>query len=96
MDKIAPSVGGYLIGFIVSTLIWGETEGSVGLLPNLRIALGGKEVLLHHWMLFLILLALVLIFRSQFSTKLFYFLLGAIIGGLHQGLTYKDWLTILK
>lgn len=96
MDKIILSLGGYLTGFIVSTLIWGKTEGGVGLIPNLRIALGTKELLLHHWMLFLLLLVLVLIFRSQFSNKLFYFLLGIIIGGFHQGLTYKDWYILLK
>lgn len=96
MDRVLFSTGGYLVGFIVSSLIWGKTEGGTGLIPNLRITLGNKELLLHHWMLFLLLLLLILLFRNQFSTKLFYLLLGIIIGGLHQGLTYKDWYILLK
>ena len=48
MDKVIFSLGGYLVGFIVSTLIWGKTEGAIGFIPNLRIPLGTKELLLHH------------------------------------------------
>lgn len=96
MEKVIFSISGYLVGFLVSTLLWGKSEGAVGIIPNLRIALGSKELVLHHWMLFLLLLIFILIFRNYFSNKAFLFLLGVIIGGLHQGLTYRDWYLLLK
>lgn len=96
MEKVLPSIAGYLIGFTISSLIWGKVEGNSGLIPNLRIPLGTKILLLHHWVAFAVLLIIVLIFRSQLSNRLFYLLLGIIIGGLHQGLTYKDWYVFLK
>ena len=96
MEKIFPSVLGYLIGFIVSTLVWGKTEESIGLIPNLRFSLGAKEVFLHHWMLFLVLTIFILLVRNQIPSKMFFFLLGIFIGGLHQGLTYKDWYVLVK
>jgi len=96
MEKLIPSIVGYLIGFLVSTIIWCKTEGGVGLIPNLRITLGAKELVLHHWMLFLTLIIIVLILRNHISNKLFYLFLGIFIGGFHQGLTYKDWYFFLK
>lgn len=96
MEKVILSISGYLVGFLLSTLLWGKTEGAVGLIQNLRIDLGGKELVLHHWMLFLMLLILILIFRNYFSNKAFLFFLGVMIGGLHQGLTYGDWHLFLR
>jgi len=97
MDKIIPSMGGYLTGFIVSTLIWGKTEGDSGIITNLRFTLFNKSVALHHWMLFLILTVFLLLFRNRISLsdKSFYFILGLLWGGLNQGLTYKDWFKII-
>lgn len=96
MEKLFFSITGYLFGFIFSSLVWGTGENGIGIIPNLRIPLGIKVLALHHWMLFLVLIVLLLAIRNSFSDKIFYFILGICVGGLNQGLTYKDWYIFLK
>lgn len=98
MEKLALSVFGYLLGFGISLFLWGKVEGGVGILPNLRFEIAGKQASLHHWMLFLILLLGLLFIRNKvgLSDKTYYFLLGLAFGGINQGLTFKDWATILR
>ncbi|OGM13043.1 hypothetical protein A3A76_01865 [Candidatus Woesebacteria bacterium RIFCSPLOWO2_01_FULL_39_23] len=98
MEKLISSLIGYAASFIISTLIWGKYEGDVGFINNLRFEFMGREIALHHWMLFLLLAVILVTFRQKLniSDKLFYLLLGFFMGGLNQGLTFKDWYKILK
>jgi hypothetical protein len=97
MEKFIYSVSGYILGFVLSSFLWGKTEGATGVVTNLRFNLIGKEIALHHWMLFLVLLILLILFRNKFELpdKILYLALGFFIGGLNHGLTYKDWFRIV-
>ena len=98
MEKLICSLLGYFLGFIFSLVLWGKTEGSAGIVPNLRFILLGRDIALHHWILFLALTIILLLLRQKIELpdKIFYLFLGFSIGGLNQGLSYRDWFTIFK
>ncbi len=94
--KLPLSLVGYGVGFGLSELLWGRAEGLSGIIPNLRIDFGGKTLTLHHWMLFVILAIVLVIFRYRvkISDNVFYFLLALCFGGMNHGISYKDWYKI--
>ncbi len=99
MEKMAVSVAGYLTGYVVSWLVYGREEGAVGWIPNMRFSVWGWDVSPHHWMYFLGLAVVVLYLQAKyglFAERIYYFILGVGLGGLHQGLSYKDWYMVVK
>lgn len=99
MEKYLPSIVGYILGFTLSVLLMGKTEGASGIVHNTRIVIGNKTFCLHHWLIFLFYIAVLLFIRSKvrfIPNTVFLFLLGYLLGGIHQGLTYRDWFILIK
>ena len=63
-------------------------------LPNVKVELkDDKHVHLHHWTLLGSLYVPYLIFRKKIRSKILH---GFLLGGIVQGLTYKDRFTFIK
>lgn len=100
LKETAKLVGGFLGGFLASWLISHPHKSpvyrkipekkirNISVLPNLKIHRQDKHYHFHHWMhlsaFYLLILSLR---RNLIKSK---FLHGVFLGGILQGLTYKD------
>ena len=82
---------GFLLGYIISAIFSGQTEGEEGLLPsNLIFQVGDYFIHLHHW----IFSSIVIIwFALRKYSNLFVY--GILTGITLQGLMYTDFLKII-
>jgi len=62
-------------------------------LPNLRLHLKNNILHFHHWLLFLCLLALLSVIYPLFHE--FTMFKGLLLGGIFQGLTFRDRFTFV-
>ena len=61
----------------------------------LKFKLGNKKILhIHHWMYYTVLLVGTLFLVSKFNSKLKWFILGILTGGILHGLSYDDFYKI--
>jgi hypothetical protein len=89
---------GFIISYIFFSLILQNREKTKPKIwNNLEIKiLNGKCLHFHHWIIFSILLIILIICRNNFNKNYYLFLLGFCLGGIFQGLKYKDRFEILQ
>ena len=76
---------GFIIGFFIVEILSGKREGKIGLFI-LFLKTKHHTYHLHHWLVALILFALLTILEITND-----FVSGILIGVFIQGLTYKDF-----
>lgn len=80
-----------LIGFAIAQFLSGKKEGSPGILKGLIFNIGNKQIHLHHW-----LLSFLGLFLLNFFKVNTYQYDGLLFGMALQGLTYRDFLSIIN
>ena len=82
----------FLLGFSIFGFLSAPSFGKpnrmdslFGYSTSMKFKIGGKFVHLHHW---LILAILIIIVNNPY-------LICILLGGIVQGLTYKDWYKII-
>lgn len=73
------------IGYLFGNAIGGKQAGERGLI-HWEWFIGKTKIHLHHWFIMLIILMLYLMFIGNNEV-----IIGFLIGGISQGLSYDDW-----
>lgn len=92
-------VGGFLIGYLVCLFFTHPKRlknklpsinvGRLYIAPNIKIKIRGRFFHLHHWV-HLTIIFTVMVYLSQDIFVTYLFWKGIVLGGISQGLTYKD------
>lgn len=84
-----------LSAFFVTKFLSGKITGKRGIVPSIKLPLGGYKVHLHHWLICAGVTAYALLKGSfLFPAEWFY---GLLSGMAFQGIYfYKDWHSILS
>ena len=80
---------GIFLGYLVASFLSGKKAGQKGIFKSLIIKTKQYKLHLHHWIISLIILIILLIFKYYNN-----FIYGILIGIFIQGLTYKDFYKI--
>jgi hypothetical protein len=84
-------IGG-VIGYTITNFVSGKSEGEKGLI-DFNWIIKPLKIHLHHWIIFSIILLCVLVFvflKENHEKNKYNLIIGFLIGGIIQGLTYTD------
>lgn len=91
-------IGG-IIGYTITNFVSGKSEGKKGLIDFSWITKPFK-IHLHHWIIFSIILLCIFVFSEKkhenkhdtqtYKKNKYNLIIGFLIGGIIQGLTYTD------
>ena len=99
MINILYIIAGFIFGIIFAKTMFGKKEGHHGVLKNWRFKLMGRTLIIHHWILFIAYIICMTFAQKRadlFPDIVFYTGTGFLLGGIFQGLTYKDWYVFIK
>ena len=82
---------GFILGWIFGNIIGGKSSGKKGLI-HWDWFLDTFKIHLHHWIIMIIILIMYIIILEESNDQANYnsYIVGFLLGGIAQGLSYKD------